>query len=75
MFCHNEKPASDLIIRETVLTKVVKKLESKELFFEADYQDKDDLKELLDLSNKNYLNANVDSWQEVLPIYPISPIN
>ena len=73
--CHNEKNSSDLVIRETVLPKVVKELESKELFFEAIYDDKEDLKELLDLSNKNLLNSNVDSWKQVLPLYPISPIN
>ena len=73
--CHNEKNNSDLVIRETVLPKVVKELESKELFFEAIYDDKEDLKELLNLSNKNLLNSNVDSWKKVLPLYPISPIN
>ena len=73
--CHNEKDYSDLIIRETVLPKVVKELEIKELSFEAIYDDKKDLKELLDLSNKNLLNSNLDSWQKVLPLYPISPIN
>ena len=73
--CHNEKNSSNLIIRETVLPKVVKELESKECSFEANYDDKEDLKELLDLSNKNFLNSNVDSWRKVLPIYPISPIN
>ena len=73
--CQNEKTASDLVIRETVLPKVVKELESKELFFEAIYDDKEDLKELLSLSNKNLLNSNVDSWKKVFPIYPISPIN
>jgi len=73
--CHNEKNPSDLVIRETILPKVVKELDSKELFFEAIYDDKEDLKELLDLSNKNLLNSNIDSWQKVLPLYPISPIN
>ncbi|MBO8231162.1 molecular chaperone [Prochlorococcus marinus str. MU1402] len=73
--CHNKKTSSDLVIRETVLPKVVKELESKELFFEAIYDDKKDLKELLDLSNKGLLNTNVNSWQKVLPLYPISPIN
>ena len=73
--CHNEKNSSDLIIRETILPKVVKELDSKELSFEANYDDKEDLKELLDLSNKNLLNSNVDSWRKVLPLYPISPIN
>ena len=72
---HKEKNSSDLVIRETVLPKVVKQLESKELFFEAIFDDKEDLKELLNLSNKNLLNSNVDSWKKVLPLYPISPIN
>ena len=73
--CHNEKNPSDLVIRETVLPKVIKELDIKELFFEAIYDVKEDLKELLDLSNKNLLNSNVDSWKKVLPLYPISPIN
>ena len=73
--CHNERNPSDLVIRETILPKVVKELDSKELFFEAIYDDKEDLKELLDLSNKNLSNSNINSWQKVLPLYPISPIN
>ncbi len=72
---HNEKNNSDLVIRETVLPKVVKELENKELSFEAIYDDEEDLKELLNLSNKNLLNSNLDSWEKVLPLYPISPIN
>ena len=51
--CHNEKNPSDLVIREKVLPKIVKELDSKELIFEAIYDAKEDLKELLDLSNKN----------------------
>ena len=70
-----EKDSSDLVIRETVLPKVVKELESKEVNFEANYDDKEDLKELLNLANKNLLNSNLDSWKKVLPLYPISPIN
>ena len=73
--CHNYKQNGDPIIRESVLPKVIKELESKELFFEANYEDKEDLTELLDLSNKNLLNANINSWQTVLPLYPISPTN
>ena len=72
---HNEKIPSDLVIRETVLPKVVKELDITELTFEANYDDKKDLKELLDLANKNLLNSNVNSWRKVLPLYPISPIN
>ena len=73
--CHKEKTPSDLVIRETVLPKVFQELESKEILFEAIYDDKEDLKELLNLSNKNLLNSNVDSWEKVLPLYPISPIH
>ena len=73
--CHKEKNSSDLVIRETVSPKVVKELNSTELTFEANYDDKEDLKELLELANKNLLNSNVDSWRKVLPLYPISPIN
>ena len=73
--CHKEKNSSDLIIRERVTPKVVQELESKELTFEANYDDKEDLKELLDLSNKNLFNASINSWKKVLPLYPISPIN
>ena len=73
--CPNEKTPSYKVIREIVLPKVVKELESKELFFEAIYDDKEDLKELLNLSNKNLLNSTVESWRKVLPLYPISPIN
>ena len=71
--CHNEKNNLDLVIRETILPKVVKELDNKELFFEAIYDEKEDLKELLNLSNKNYLNSN--SWQKTLPLYLVSPVN
>jgi len=71
----NKEENSDLCVREKILPKVIQELESKELFFEANYEDEKDLKELLNLSNKNLFNANENSWQEVLPLYPISPIN
>ena len=73
--CHYKHNSSDLVIRETVLPKVVKELNSAELTFEANYDDKEDLKELLNLANKDLLNSNLDSWKKVLPLYPISPIN
>ncbi len=73
--CHSEVKNSDLFIRETVSPKFFKEFKSKELFFEANFKDAEDLTELLDLSNKNLLNANVNSWEKVLPLYPISPIN
>ena len=73
--CNKEQKNSDLVIRETVIPKVIQEFESKELYFEANYDDKKDLTELLDLSNKNFLNENLNSWQKVFPLYPISPIN
>ena len=72
---HDEQGNADLVIREIILPKVIKEFESKELFFEANYEDKEDLEELLDLSNKKFFNTNVNSWKKVLPLYPISPIN
>ena len=63
----------DLSIREILSPKVIKELDSKELFFQANYEDERDLKEFLDLSNKKLLNSN--EWQKVLPLYLISPIN
>jgi len=73
--CHTEKKNADLVIREIVVPKVIQELERKELFFEASYEDEEDLRELLNLANKNLLNANINSWENVLPLYPISPIN
>ena len=52
--CNNEQKNTDLVIREIVLPKLIQELDSKELFFEANYEDKEDLRELLDSSNKNF---------------------
>ena len=73
--CHKKEKNADLVIREIVVPKVIQELARKELFFEANYEDEKDLRELLDLANKNLLSANVNSWKNVLPLYPISPIN
>ena len=73
--CHNEEKNADLEIQETVSPKVIKKLESNEIFFEANFEDKEDLRELLDLTNKKVFNKDVNSWKKVLPLYPISPVN
>ena len=72
---HDEEKNMDLIIRETVSPKFIKELETSDPFFEANYKDQEDLTELLDLSNKNLFNTNVNSWQQVFPLYPISPVN
>ena len=71
---HTKKNA-DLVIRETVLPKLIRELNSTEIYFEADYMEEEDLKELLNLSNENLLNSDENTWQKVSPLYPISPIN
>jgi tRNA A37 threonylcarbamoyladenosine modification protein TsaB len=73
--CLKQENNSYLVIREKVVPKVIKELENQEICFEANDEDERDLKELLDLSNKNFLNANLNAWKKVLPLYPISPIN
>ena len=73
--CNNEQKNMDLFVRETIIPKVIKEFDSKELFFEANYEDKEDLRELLDLSNKTTLNRDINSWQKILPLYPLSPVN
>jgi tRNA A37 threonylcarbamoyladenosine modification protein TsaB len=73
--CHKEEKNGDLFIQEKVTPKVFKELKSQELIFEANYKDEEDLRELLDLANKNLLNKNINSWEKVFPLYPISPIN
>jgi tRNA A37 threonylcarbamoyladenosine modification protein TsaB len=72
---NNKEKNGDLAIQEIVSPKVIKEFESKEIFCEANYEDEEDLTLLLDLANKNLLNSNKNSWQNVLPLYPISPIN
>ena len=73
--CISEKENKKLVLEETVIPKVVEELDNKELNFQANYDDKEDLKELLNLSNKNLNISNLNSWENVLPLYPISPIN
>ena len=73
--CHKGQKNASLVIREIVLPRVIQELNRKEVFFEANYEDKEDLIELLDLSSKNSINSDVNSWEKVLPLYPISPIN
>ena len=74
IFFETEKN-SDLVIREIIEPKILNKLKNKELSFEANYKDDEDLTELLDLSNKNSFITSENSWQKVFPLYPISPTN
>ena len=71
----SDKKNKTLCIREKVLPKLVQELGKAEPNFKAHYDDELDLKELLTLSNKNSDILNLNSWNKVLPLYPLSPIN
>tara|TARA_B100000945_G_C20364444_1_gene588840 strand:+ start:417 stop:1070 length:654 start_codon:yes stop_codon:yes gene_type:complete len=73
--CFSDNKNKSLTMREKVLPKVIKELDNSEPNFKADYDDEEDLKELLNLSNKNIGISNFNSWEKVLPLYPLSPIN
>ena len=62
-------------ITEQMIPSLLKELRDTEPNFQADYDDKKDLKELLSLSDKNSKIPNVNSWETVLPLYPLSPFN
>ena len=73
--CVSEKNNKNFIIKEKVVPKVIQELELSEPNFLADYKDEKDLKELLNLSNKNLNISDLDSWKKVLPLYLMSPTN
>ena len=58
-----------------MITKFFEELNNTEPQFEAYYDDKKDLTELLNLSNNNLLRTKINSWEKVLPLYPLSPTN
>ena len=66
---------SNLHIEEVISPKMYKNLIGGELYFEAKYDIKDELKDLLELSARNHKNLIQNHWASVLPIYPIEPVN
>ena len=66
---------SNLYIEEVISPKLYERLINKELYFEAEYDIKDELKQLLELSSINHVNLIQNHWSNVLPIYPIEPVN
>ena len=64
-----------LIVKELVRPKLCKNLEKDSIHFEVSFNIKEELEELLNLSYLNHQNSISNSWEDVLPIYPISPIN
>tara|TARA_Y100001933_G_scaffold161878_1_gene160243 strand:- start:104 stop:760 length:657 start_codon:yes stop_codon:yes gene_type:complete len=69
------KVNSNLDIEEVICPKLYKKLIKSEAYFEAEYDIKDELKQLLEFSARNHENLIQNHWANVLPIYPIKPVN
>ena len=66
---------SNLQIQEVISPKLYKTFIKTEAQFEAEYDIKDELKQLLELSAKNHENLIQNGWEKVFPIYPIEPVN
>ena len=66
---------SNLHIEEVISPKLYKKFATREAYFEAEYDIKYELKQLLELSATNYENLIQNHWRNVLPIYPLEPVN
>ena len=66
---------SDIYIEEIISPKLYKQFLKKEAYFEAEYDIEDELKQLLELSTRNYEKLIQNHWENVLPIYPIEPVN
>ena len=69
------KANSNLYIEEIISPKLYKKFIKREAYFEAEYDIKDELRQLLKLSTINHKNLIENHWGNVLPIYPIEPVN
>ena len=66
---------SDIDIEEIISPKLYKQFLKKEAYFEAEYDIEDELKQLLELSTRNHKKLIQNHWANVLPIYPIEPVN
>ena len=66
---------ANLDIEEVISPKLYKKFITSEVYFEAEYDIADELEQLLVLSAKNHENLIQNHWENVLPIYPIEPVN
>ena len=62
-------------IEEIISPLLYKDFLNNERQFEAEYKIKDELKQLLELSLDNYKNLISNHWKNVLPIYPIDPVD
>ena len=71
----SDKTKKIINIKEKLMPKLFEELKDSKCSYQAEYNDILDLKELLNLSDKNSKDPNFNSWDKVLPLYPISPIN
>ena len=71
----NKISPDKIFIKELIRPKIFEEIPTKELYFEAEYDVQEDLRELLSLSFENYYNSITNKWDQVLPIYPLSAIN
>ncbi len=69
------KEKQNFTIEEKIPPAIFKELTNIDSSYLAEYDDLEDLKELLNLSYKNSQHSIMNSWDKVLPLYPISPIN
>tara|TARA_B100000212_G_scaffold206006_1_gene155432 strand:+ start:735 stop:1400 length:666 start_codon:yes stop_codon:yes gene_type:complete len=65
----------EIIVKELVKPQLYKNLEKESIHYEASFNIKEELQELLNLSYLNHQNSIFNSWEDVFPIYPISPVN
>ena len=72
---NHENYNSNLHIQEMIKPKLYKEFLNQEYQFEAEYDIKDELNELLRFSFMNYKNLIHNNWEDVLPLYPIDPVN
>tara|TARA_Y100000589_G_scaffold329683_1_gene376970 strand:+ start:2257 stop:2916 length:660 start_codon:yes stop_codon:yes gene_type:complete len=72
---NNQNVDSELIIDEIISPKLYKEFSNKEYQFEAEFDIKNELQELLTLSLINHKNQIYNNWEKVFPLYPIEPVN
>ena len=65
----------EFIVQEVVRPKLYKNIEKDSIHYEVSFNIQEDLEELLNLSYLNFENSIFNSWENVFPIYPISPVN
>ena len=62
-------------IKELIKLKIYKKFLNIDNTYDVKFNLEEELKELLKLSYRNHEECILSSWENALPIYPISPIN